>query len=129
MAILLRASRSNMPKKLASRRAHLMSNAIGEAIVRLREYTGADVKRANYQGDVGPHVAKAIWGIQKLGVDAADSAALGKAYAAGASAYEADELAKAEIDAINAKVYDRSDAKVNELYAKGRTASLKHFEE
>src|SRR3989344_1641574 len=108
---------------------HLMSNAIGEAIVRLREYTGADVKRANYQGDVGPHVAKAIWGIQKLGVDAADSAALGKAYAAGASAYEADELAKAEIDAINAKVYDRSDAKVNELYAKGRTASLKHFEE
>ena len=108
---------------------HLMSNAIGESIARLCEFSNAEVKRANYQGDVGPHVAKAIWGIQKLGVDAADSAALGKAYAAGASAYEADELAKAEIDAINAKVYDRSDAKVNELYAKGRTASLKHFEE
>src|SRR3989338_2510777 len=39
---------------------HLMSNAIGESIARLIEYTGAKVVRANYQGDVGPHVAKAI---------------------------------------------------------------------
>src|SRR3989344_3027350 len=34
---------------------HLMSNAIGESISRLVEYSGAEVKRANYQGDVGPH--------------------------------------------------------------------------
>ena len=39
---------------------HLMSNAIGESIARLFEYTGASIARANYQGDVGPHVAKAI---------------------------------------------------------------------
>src|SRR3989344_7490706 len=40
---------------------HLMSNAIGESIARLLEFSGAEVKRGNYQGDVGPHVAKAIW--------------------------------------------------------------------
>ena len=44
---------------------HLMSNAIGESIARLLEYTGARVARANYQGDIGPHVAKAVWSIQK----------------------------------------------------------------
>ena len=108
---------------------HLMSNAIGESIARLIEYTGAEVKRANYQGDVGPHVAKAIWGIRKLGVDPHDTSALGKAYAAGASAYEIDPAAKQEIEEINAKVYDRSDPQINEIYAAGRGASLKHFED
>jgi arginyl-tRNA synthetase len=41
---------------------HLMSNAIGESIARVLKRSGANVIRANYQGDVGPHVAKAIWG-------------------------------------------------------------------
>ncbi len=108
---------------------HLMSNAIGESVARLIEYTGAEVKRANYQGDVGPHVAKALWGLKKLALSASDSAALGKAYAAGAGAYESDASVRPEIDAINAKVYDRSDTEVNKLYDEGRKTSLAHFEE
>ena len=108
---------------------HLMSNAIGESIARLCEFSNAEVKRANYQGDVGPHVAKAIWGVQKLGVDPHDAASLGKAYTAGATAYESDEAAKAEIDAINVQVYDRKNETINEIYATGRKASLEHFEE
>ena len=43
---------------------HLMSNTIGEAIARLYEASGAKVTRVNYQGDVGLHVAKAIWGMK-----------------------------------------------------------------
>src|SRR3989344_5190658 len=66
---------------------HLMSNAIGESIARLLQFSGAEVKRANYQGDVGPHVAKAIWGIQKLGLNPNDSSALGQAYALGSVEY------------------------------------------
>ena len=108
---------------------HLMSNAIGEATSRLLDFTGAEVKRANYQGDVGPHVAKAIWGVQKLGVDASNAKELGKAYTAGAEAYENDPRAKEEIDAINAKVYNRSDTAINDIYDAGRKASLEHFEE
>ena len=38
-----------------------MSNAIGESISRIVEFSGAKTVRANYQGDVGPHVAKAIY--------------------------------------------------------------------
>ena len=108
---------------------HLMSNAIGESISRLVQFSGAEVKRANYQGDVGPHVAKALWGLIKLGLDAGSAAMLGKAYTAGAKAYEEDPKAKEEIDAINAKVYEHSDAQLDTLYAEGREASLKHFEE
>lgn len=108
---------------------HLMSNAIGESIARLISYEGAEVRRVNYQGDVGPHVAKAIWGIRKLGIDPNDVARLGEAYAAGGKAYEHDPAAKEEIDALNAKVYDRSDSEVNAVYDAGRAASLAHFEE
>ncbi len=107
---------------------HLMSNAIGESISRLFQFSGAEVMRVNYQGDVGPHVAKAIWGVDKLIVDPNDAAQLGKAYATGASAYENDATAKAEIDVINMNVYDRSDPTVNEIYDAGRKTSLDHFE-
>lgn len=108
---------------------HLMSNAVGESVSRLLQFSGADIKRANYQGDVGPHVAKAIWGIKKLGVDPESAASLGRAYAAGAKVYEEDAKAKAEIDEINAKVYGHSDAEIDSIYTAGRKASLAHFED
>jgi arginyl-tRNA synthetase len=99
---------------------HLMTNVIGEAIARLFEATGAKVSRANYQGDVGPHVAKAIWGKQQK-----PDLTWGDAYAYGAEQYEAH---KAEIDALNKKIYEKSDAEINKLYDAGRKESLEHFE-
>jgi arginyl-tRNA synthetase len=108
---------------------HLMSNAIGESLSRLFQFSGAEVHRANYQGDVGPHVAKAIWGIKKLSLDPGSAASLGMAYAAGAKAYEEDATAKEEIEAINKAVYEHTDAEIDDIYTKGREASLKHFEE
>ncbi len=99
---------------------HLMSNAIGESIARLFESTGAKVLRANYQGDVGPHVAKALWGkMQKPALS------WGEAYAYGSQEYETH---KDEIDALNKKVYDKSDQQINTLYTQGRAESLKRFE-
>lgn len=108
---------------------HLVTNAIGESIARLQVFAGAEVKRANYQGDVGRHVARAIWGLMQSGESAQDVKALGRAYAVGAAADIEDSSAKQEITAINKKVYDRSDEKINELYDQGRKASLDHFED
>ncbi|MBT3730132.1 arginine--tRNA ligase [bacterium] len=108
---------------------HLMSNAIGESISRLVEFSGVETKRANYQGDVGLHVAKAIWGLQHGGSTSVQPELLGKAYAEGAKAYEEDEKAKEEIKEINKKVYDKSDKSINEIYDDGRKVSLEHFEE
>ena len=105
---------------------HLMSNAIGESIARLLQFSGAEVKRANYQGDVGPHVAKTIWAVKNKKVAGAN---WGAAYVVGNQAYESEEEAKKEIDEINTKIYDRSDSAINEMYDAGRKASLAHFEE
>ncbi|MEX1027839.1 MAG: arginine--tRNA ligase, partial [Candidatus Paceibacterota bacterium] len=115
---------------------HVMANSIGEAIARLYEWQGARVARANYQGDVGPHVAKAIWGMRQLVHKMpADDAPLydkvrflGDAYVTGSAAYE-EGSAKGEIDNINTAIYERSDEALNELYTWGRTVSLNHFEE
>lgn len=105
---------------------HLMSNAIGESIARLLQFSGAEVKRANYQGDVGPHVAKTIWAVKNKKVA---GASWGAAYVVGNAAYESDETAKTEIDEINAQIYARSDKEINEMYDTGRTVSLEHFED
>lgn len=102
---------------------HLMSNAIGESISRLIEASGAETKRACYQGDVGLHVAKAIWGKMQ---DATKT--WGEAYALGATRFEEDENAKNEIVALNKTIYARSDEKVNALYADGLRTSLERFE-
>lgn len=100
---------------------HLMSNTIGEAISRVIEANGAEVKRACYQGDVGMHVAKAIYGLQ-------NGKSLNEAYAFGAKAFEIDEVAKEAIQILNKKIYDRSDESVNKLYDEGKKESLEKFE-
>ncbi|MDE2018804.1 MAG: arginine--tRNA ligase [Patescibacteria group bacterium] len=121
---------------------HLMSNAIGESIARLIEAQGADVKRLSYGGDVGLHVAKAIFGVRErmrqegLTADALRTsdaktqlAFWADAYVFGSTKYEEDESAKKEIDGLNKTVFEKSDPAVNELYAWGREISIRHFQE
>lgn len=108
---------------------HLMSNVIGESLARLIESEGAAVVCANYQGDVGPHVAKAIWGLRKAGITEPSTAQeLGEAYAAGSRAYEESPGAKAEIDELNQDIYKKTDAALMEEWRKGRDVSLAAFE-
>jgi len=101
---------------------HLYSNAVGESLARLLEDIGYTVRRVNYQGDAGLHVAKAVWGLQKKMTDeklqmsnieklplAERVKLLGSAYALGAKAYEEDsqegKKAKEEINRINFLVF------------------------
>ncbi len=110
---------------------HLFTNAVGESISRLFIAQGADVRRVNYQGDVGLHVACAIYGMKKLGLTADSDFGpkdLGRAYALGATANKEDEAAAAEIKSINKAVYERSDEEINALYDQGRKVSLEYFE-
>lgn len=94
---------------------HLRNISIGESIVRLLEATGHRVVRANYQGDVGMHIAKAIYSLLytlpfKDDISKAKNIHervefLGKAYAAGSRAFEENEEAKETIRDINYLVY------------------------
>ncbi len=107
---------------------HLMSNTIGESLSRLYGFSGAEVRRANYQGDVGLHVAKCLWGLKKLGGDPHSVTDLGRAYVEGNAAYEDDPEARREIVEFNKKVYAR-DPDILETYHIGREVSLERFEE
>jgi len=120
---------------------HLMSNSIGEALARIMEWNGAKVKRACYQGDVGMHVAKAVWGWllaekngflpdhpfeewtlqEKVGF-------LGQCYKKGAFHFDLGEAEAKEIAEINKKIYEGKDKVVMEAYRKGRQISLEYFE-
>jgi arginyl-tRNA synthetase len=104
---------------------HLMSNAIGESIARIIGSQGANVIRANFQGDVGMHVAKAIFGLIKLKKENFSIEDLAKAYSFGATEFEEN---KQEITDINKKIYNRSDSQINDIYDKGKKISLDYFE-
>jgi len=109
---------------------HLMSNAIGESIARIIAFSGAQVRRACYQGDVGLHVAKAVWAFSRFGKkDAVPSVVeLAAFYAQGARAYEEDGIAMHEITVVNKKIYTREDDGINALYDIGKKVSLEYFD-
>ena len=106
---------------------HLMSNAIGESVSRIVEFSGARTKRVNYQGDVGLHVAKVIWGLRQLELSP-ELENLGKAYAKGDDAYKNSEEAQVEINELNRKVYAKEES-IKDEYERGREVSLDHFEQ
>ncbi len=116
---------------------HLMNNAIGEALSRIIEWSGADLKRASYGSDVGLHIAKTIWGMIAFAGERPKEDALisekadflGRAYVFGATKYEEDEEIQVEIKELNKKVFTRSDEEVNALYDWGRKVSLDNFVE
>lgn len=105
---------------------HLYSYIVGDAISSLLEASGTEVKRLSYHGDVGRQVAQAIWGMQQ--VEVTDDITLGRAYAKGAQAYEDNDQARAEIDAINQHIYKQDDPKVNKLHQQGVKLSFEAFD-
>jgi len=112
---------------------HLRTFILGEALARIYDALGHKVFRANYQGDIGLHIAKAIWGIKKIGLSSKElnleekAKFLGQAYAKGNLEYEENEETKKEIDQINAGLYTK-DPGLKEIYALARSWSLEYFE-
>ncbi len=95
---------------------HLYTTIVGDAVASLLQQAGAEVHRLNYGGDVGLHVGRAMWAIveflggehpEKLDDVPADQRLewLSERYVEGTTADETDESAKAEITAVNQRVY------------------------
>lgn len=98
---------------------HLYSNAVGESVSRLFETRGANVWRANFFGDVGMHVAKAIFGLRQkmkdegLTINDLEKRPLkervkymGEAYAMGSAAYDKkDPQIEEEIKQLNLLIF------------------------
>jgi arginyl-tRNA synthetase len=109
---------------------HLYSYIVGDAISSLLESGGAAVKRLSYHGDVGLHVAKAIWGMRQSKIQPSQTQpaeSIGIYYQKGAKAYEEDQKAKAEIDEINEQIYQQP-SEITDLYEYGKTESFRGFD-
>ena len=115
---------------------HMRTLITGEALSRILQASGAKIFRANYQGDIGPHVAKAIWGTKlvlaerKMNFDQAEKLSLkekahllGQGYVRGNQEYETH---KEEIDQLNSKIYHK-DPEIVPVYERTRKWSLDYY--
>jgi len=114
---------------------HLRNISTGESIVRILESVGNKVIRTNYQGDVGLHIAKCLYGIKKSKVDITNLKTLkektefiGKMYTEGTKEYEDSKEAKEEVLKINKMIYDQ-DESILPLWKETRQWSLDYFDE
>lgn len=112
---------------------HLFSYIYGESMARLFESVGHMVDRANYQGDVGLHVAKCLWayptvlkGWGEVPHGLEDKIMLLQAaYQFGSASYETPKY-KEEIDALNTKIYS-NDPEIMPLWDETRAWSLAFY--
>lgn len=114
---------------------HMRNISTGEAIVRILEAVGNKIIRTNYEGDVGLHIAKCLYGIKNSKINIKKLKTLqekiefiGKMYTSGTKAYEDDEKTKQEIIKINRMIYDK-DPKIMPLWTETRQWSLDYFDE
>lgn len=114
---------------------HLRNISTGESVVRILEAVGNKVIRSNYEGDVGLHIAKCLFGVKNSKIDIKKLKTLqekiefiGKMYSSGTKAYEDDEKSKQEIIKINKMIYDR-DPEIMPLWTKTRQWSLEYFDQ
>lgn len=114
---------------------HLYSFCYGESCVRLLSAAGHEIKRLNYQGDVGLHVAKCLWAVQGTSdrpspTDSLASKAdfLQECYQRGSAAYEEDGQAKIAIDELNRAIY-RRDPAVMPLWQETRGWSVDYYQQ
>ncbi|MCL2445090.1 arginine--tRNA ligase [Candidatus Saccharibacteria bacterium] len=95
---------------------HLYTSVVGDAMSNLIEAAGGTTHRVNFGGDVGLHVAKAMWGIiQHFGGEHPEKLTnipesehmdfISARYVEGNKAYEENPAAKAEIVATNKRIY------------------------
>ncbi|MCC7304287.1 arginine--tRNA ligase [bacterium] len=111
---------------------HIFSYIAGESFARLLSAVGHTVAKANYQGDVGPHVAKALYGYIQLGqpkpTDPLERVMLlQKCYQEGSSAYDEDPIAKKTIDDINKKIYTH-DPEITTIWKETRQWSIDYYQ-
>jgi len=115
---------------------HLMSNTIGESLSRIHEANGAEVKRLCYTSDIGPNIAKAVWGmIQHKAFFPQDQDSLNdkvkflnESYVYGNVQSKENTEYEKEILEINKELFGKSSIELQTYYLKGKKWSLESFD-
>jgi arginyl-tRNA synthetase len=109
---------------------HLRGTILGDAICRILEFSGYDVVRANYPGDMGLHVIKWLWGYLKFHKGEKPPADItkwmGTLYAEASKRLDDEPDLEAEVRAVYAR-WDQRDPEVVALWEQTRNWSLEGF--
>jgi len=110
---------------------HIRTACLGESVSRLLEFSGNRVIRANYQGDIGPHVAKCLWGFINLYHEKAPKENrgiwLGKVYAEASRRIKESEELEKQVQEMNLKIYS-GEKHITGIWKKTRQWCLDDFE-
>src|SRR3989344_9512520 len=126
--VMIEFSQANTHK--AFHVGHIRGTSLGESIARIMEFCGNKVIRANYQGDIGMHVAKWIWcykryhSKEKLRKDESWIASI---YVDAVKKLTEKPELQDEVDEINRKLEER-DKGLYKLWQDTRKGSLDSFE-
>ena len=111
---------------------HLRGTLLGSALIRLLQFSGFKVVSANYQGDIGAHVAKSLWYLTKhyKGKYPKENKGiwLGNIYQKANKLFLEKEEHKEEVSEILQKL-EAGDKELTKLWKESRKWSLDEFEE
>jgi len=95
---------------------HLYTSVVGDAISNIIQFAGAKIKRVNFGGDVGLHVAKTMWSIlHTINFDSSRlddipvdkrSDWLAEKYVSGTREYEENDESRKDIIELNRQIYE-----------------------
>lgn len=126
--IMLEYSQPNTHKEFHI--GHARNALLGSALVRLFRTVGHKVVPVSYMGDIGAHVAKCLWALEKFHqhdeLPENKGKYLGKIYTEGSQKVEANPDFKKEVDEIQQKL-ENGDKKWLALWKKTRQWSLDEF--
>ncbi len=109
---------------------HVRNICLGIALSNILEFYGFDVVRANYQGDIGPHVVKCLWGLLHFKEKPPKENRLrwlGEIYAKANKKIAGDEKLEKEIREMTKALYE-GDKKLVKLWKQTRKWCLEDFE-
>lgn len=111
---------------------HLRNVILGSSLVNLCRFNGKKVIAANYIGDIGSHVAKCLWAMDKFHKGEAEPAEhkgqyLGRLYAEAVNLCEENEAYRQEAAEVQKKL-ENKDKYFTALWKKTRAWSLAEFD-
>lgn len=114
---------------------HLMNNIIGESVVRLAQFSGAEVIKISYPSDISLGIGKAIWALSQENTSKLDSfvsleekvAFLGDCYVRGTNAFVDNENVQQQVREITKKLYDKVPSAEFDMFERCKELNLLYF--
>lgn len=127
--VIIEFSQANTHK--AFHVGHIRGTSLGESLARVLSFTGDVVKRANYQGDTGMHVAKWLWCYTSFHNNEEikqDEAWFAHIYVEAVKKLAENPDYTKEVEEINKKLDEKKDKELIALWKKTRKVCLDSLE-